>query len=209
MAKTPQEIEKNVSASFGYVKKDMLMLNDAISDVHDKIQHLSLNHAALLDEIRKLSEKILGKKAVAKKKPAKAKKKTKKKVVAKKKVKKVIVKKKVKDDLTKVEGVGPAIKRLLWKNKIESFKDLSKAPVKELREILDSAGPMFQMHNPSTWARQAKLASQKKWVELERYQNKLDGGISKKTDKKTSNIASNKIKGKVPKKVIETKEFVY
>ena len=58
MAKTVEEVEKNVSASFGYVKKDMLMLNDSVSDIHDKIQHLSLNHAALLAEIKKLSEMI-------------------------------------------------------------------------------------------------------------------------------------------------------
>lgn len=49
-----KQIEKNVSASFGYVKKDMLMLNDAFSDMHDKIQHLSLNHAMLLESIEKL-----------------------------------------------------------------------------------------------------------------------------------------------------------
>ncbi len=39
---------RNISASFGYVKKDMLMLNDVFSDLHDKVQHLSLNHAMLL-----------------------------------------------------------------------------------------------------------------------------------------------------------------
>jgi len=193
MEKSPQQIERNVSASFGYVKKDMLMLNDAFSDLHDKMQHLSLNHAMLLEEIGKIRSELAKKKA----KKAPAKKKAKKAVA--KKVKKVTAKKKVKDDLTKIEGVGPAIKRLLWKNKLESFKDLSKAPVKELREILDSAGPMFQMHNPSTWARQAKLASQKKWVELERYQNKLDGGISKKAPKKTNNKVTKKTKGKSPK----------
>ena len=62
MAKSIGEVEKNVSASFGYVKKDVLMLNDAISDIQNKIQHLSLNHATLLGEIKKISEKILGRK---------------------------------------------------------------------------------------------------------------------------------------------------
>ena len=51
MEKTIEQVEKNVSASFGYVKKDMLMLNDAISDLNDKIQHLCLNHDSLLAEI--------------------------------------------------------------------------------------------------------------------------------------------------------------
>ena len=64
---TPEQIEKNVQASFGYVKKDLLMLNDSISDIHDKIQHLSLNHAALLAEIDRLKKKEIAKKKVVKK----------------------------------------------------------------------------------------------------------------------------------------------
>lgn len=66
-----EQLERNTSASFGYVKKDILMLNDAISDLNDKIQHLSLNHAALLDKLDKLSEKkevkIIPKKEVVEK----------------------------------------------------------------------------------------------------------------------------------------------
>ncbi len=58
MVKTPRQIEKNVSASFGYVKKDMLMLNDALSQIHDKIQHLSLNQATLLSEVEKLRAQV-------------------------------------------------------------------------------------------------------------------------------------------------------
>ena len=77
MEKSPKQIEKNVSASFAYVKKDMLMLNDAFSDLHDKVQHLSLNHAMLLEEIGKLRtefSKSTGKKPTPKKKPVKKKK---------------------------------------------------------------------------------------------------------------------------------------
>ena len=54
MEKSITQVEKNTSASFGYVKKDMLMLNDAFSDLHDKMQHLSLNHGVLLEEMGKL-----------------------------------------------------------------------------------------------------------------------------------------------------------
>ncbi len=87
MEKTIEQVEKNVSASFGYVKKDMLMLNDAFSDLNDKIQHLSLNHATLLAEIEKLRGEVKGKKSLAKKKIVPVKKKASKK---KKAVKKVI-----------------------------------------------------------------------------------------------------------------------
>ena len=113
MEKSANQIEKNVSASFAYVKKDMLMLNDAFSDLHDKMQHLSLNHAMLLEEMGKLrhemakaSGKAPAKKVEAKapakkaekkvKKPAKkAEKKVKKpakKAVKKKPIKKVVEK---------------------------------------------------------------------------------------------------------------------
>jgi len=82
MEKTLDQIEKNVSASFSYVKKDMLMLNDAFSDLHDKVQHLSLNHATILEEVEKLRSevaKITGKKLTTKTKKKAVKKKAKKK----------------------------------------------------------------------------------------------------------------------------------
>ena len=58
MEKNVKQIERNVSASFGYVKKDMLMLNDAFSDMHDKIQQLSLDYAKILEEIKKLKNEM-------------------------------------------------------------------------------------------------------------------------------------------------------
>lgn len=58
MEKSVEQIEKNVSASFGYVKKDMLMLNDAFSDIHEKIQQLSINHAALIENVEKLQNEL-------------------------------------------------------------------------------------------------------------------------------------------------------
>jgi hypothetical protein len=106
MEKSVGQVEKNVSASFAYVKKDMLMLNDAFSDLHDKIQHLSLNHAMLLEQMEKLLGEIakssgakvdkkvpMKKKAVKKKSVKKTSKKnsaTKKKSVKKKPIKKII-----------------------------------------------------------------------------------------------------------------------
>jgi len=73
------QVEKNISASFGYVKKDMLMLNDAFSDLHDKVQHLSMNHALLLEEVEKLRSEVVGKKKSVKKVVKKVKKASRKK----------------------------------------------------------------------------------------------------------------------------------
>ena len=61
MAKTVKALEKNIEISFGYVKKDLMSLNDSISNLNDKIQHLSLNHAGLLEQIGKIEKAISGK----------------------------------------------------------------------------------------------------------------------------------------------------
>ena len=82
----------------------------------------------------------------------------------------------VKDDLTKIEGIGKKIEALLYKNKISSYKQLSKSTVTSLKAILDAAGSKFAMHNPGSWPKQAKLAAEGKWDDLELLQKHLKGG---------------------------------
>ena len=82
----------------------------------------------------------------------------------------------VKDDLTKVEGIGKKIEALLYKNKIHNYKQLSKTTIKTLKEILDAAGNSYSIHNPGTWPKQAKLAAESKWEDLELLQKHLKGG---------------------------------
>jgi predicted flap endonuclease-1-like 5' DNA nuclease len=82
----------------------------------------------------------------------------------------------IKDDLTKVEGIGKKIEALLYKNKIQSYKQLSKATITSLKVILESGGNKFSMHNPGTWPKQAKLAAEGKWEDLELLQQHLKGG---------------------------------
>jgi predicted flap endonuclease-1-like 5' DNA nuclease len=80
------------------------------------------------------------------------------------------------DDLTKVEGIGKKIAELLVAENIVSFKDLSKASAKKLKGILEAAGSKFKVHDPTSWPKQAKLAADGKWSELEELQNELNGG---------------------------------
>ena len=82
------------------------------------------------------------------------------------------------DDLTKIEGVGPKIAGLLNAGGINTFKDLSNANFGMLKRILDAAGPRYQMHDPGSWPQQAGLAAAGKWDELEKLQDRLDGGKS-------------------------------
>jgi hypothetical protein len=80
------------------------------------------------------------------------------------------------DDLKKIEGIGPKIQTLLYDSRIFTFADLAQAPVGTLKQILHAAGERFQMHDPSSWPDQAKLAAEGRWAELEELQDILQGG---------------------------------
>lgn len=90
---TLNQVEKNLGVSFGYVKKDLLSINDMVSDLHEKMQHLSLNQAMLVEKMMKLEQKFASK-PVIKKTVAKAKPKVvaKKKTATKKQAKKIVKK---------------------------------------------------------------------------------------------------------------------
>lgn len=100
-------------------------------------------------------------KATAKAKPAKAK------------------QTKAANDLTQIEGIGKKIAELLQKEGIDSFSKLSKTSIKKLQALLESAGPKFQLHNPQTWPKQAKLAAAGNWDALKKWQSELTGGKKK------------------------------
>ena len=80
------------------------------------------------------------------------------------------------DDLKMVEGIGPAIEKLLNNSGIYTFDQLVSASPDLLANILDKAGPRFQIHSPETWPAQAALARDEKWEELASLQEKLTGG---------------------------------
>jgi len=80
------------------------------------------------------------------------------------------------DDLKIIEGVGPKIETLLKDGGINTWAELAAASVDRLKEILDAAGPRYQIHDPSTWPAQAKFAAEGKWEELKDYQEMLMGG---------------------------------
>jgi len=80
------------------------------------------------------------------------------------------------DDLKIVEGIGPKIELLCHTWGIHSFQDLAQTSVAFLRSQLQSAGPRYQMHDPTTWPEQAKLASEGRWDELKQWQDQLHKG---------------------------------
>ncbi len=80
------------------------------------------------------------------------------------------------NDLKLVEGIGPKIEQLFHNHKVKTWKALSECSVKKCQEILKSGGRRYQMHNPGTWPKQAKLAYEGKWKKLSDWQDKLDKG---------------------------------
>jgi chromosome segregation ATPase len=81
-----------------------------------------------------------------------------------------------KDDLKKIEGIGPKIEGLLHADGIFTFEQLSKTDPAVIKEILHKAGPRYQMHNPATWPEQSGMCWRGEWAKLKEYQEFLNGG---------------------------------
>ncbi len=90
-------------------------------------------------------------------------------------VKKTVVRK-IKQDLTKIEGIGPKIEEALNKARIYSYNDLAETPADKIKEILEGAGSHFKSHDPTTWPKQSQMAHEEKWDDLKKWQDELDGG---------------------------------
>ena len=84
-----------------------------------------------------------------------------------------------KDDLKKVEGIGPKAAEALVKAGVDTFDKLSKKSVEEIHPILMEASNTLAHLDPQTWAQQARLAADGKWDELKKWQDELNGGIVK------------------------------
>ncbi len=79
-------------------------------------------------------------------------------------------KKNSKIDFTVIEGVGPKICQILESAGYKNFAALSTAKVGDLRKVLQASGPRYKVHDPSKWARQAKMAANNQWSKLNEYQ---------------------------------------
>jgi len=83
------------------------------------------------------------------------------------------------NDLKIIEGIGPKIEELFKTSGILSWKALSETSVDRCKEILMKAGERYQIHDPGTWPRQARMAYENKWRQLKDWQETLDGGREK------------------------------
>ncbi len=90
-----------------------------------------------------------------------------------------------KNDLKVVEGVGPALERLLNDGGIKTWGKLASTSKEDVSKILMKAGSKYKMHDPKTWSDQAKMADAGMWDELVSFQKGLDGGKTNKSNKAT------------------------
>jgi predicted flap endonuclease-1-like 5' DNA nuclease len=81
------------------------------------------------------------------------------------------------DDLTLIEGIGPAIQGLLFRQGIFTYAQLAATEANALRALLDAAGPDFRLANhPETWPQQAQLARDGRFEALRELQQALLAG---------------------------------
>jgi len=80
------------------------------------------------------------------------------------------------DDLKAVEGIGPKIEELLHNGGIKTWRALADTEVSKIQGILDAAGSRYKLADPGTWPKQAEMAADGKWEELQEYQDFLQGG---------------------------------
>lgn len=167
--------EKNLRYAFKRVKEDNLFLLQKIENLEERVETqekmLKESFELLREQIEiyraeasisKMNEIIPNNKSNIKSNTSKNKDKSKEEELAK-------VKKH--DDLTKIEGIGPVIKRILESNEIFTFKDLSNTTENKLEKILVKNN--LKQYSPQSWPKQAELAHFKMWEELREFQKEL------------------------------------
>ncbi|MGB7343211.1 MAG: helix-hairpin-helix domain-containing protein [Pirellulaceae bacterium] len=81
------------------------------------------------------------------------------------------------DDLTRVEGIGPKVAELINSNGVTTFAQLAATSPETISEWLTAAGGMMANMKPGTWPKQAEMAANGQWDELQVWQDELDGGV--------------------------------
>ena len=167
-SKSSNEVETNVNHEDS---KKLKALSErlAAKDAELIAMQDEIKEAKKQFNLNEIAPKAPSKKKVSKKKTTKtvstpkptAKKVTKKKVakkVAKKTSKKAQTKKQAtaKDDLTQINGIGPKIKTLLYKNGITSFAQIAALKATDVRTLADKLGNFRDRIKRDEWVKQAK-----------------------------------------------------
>jgi small subunit ribosomal protein S2 len=82
------------------------------------------------------------------------------------------------DNLTKVEGIGPAYAKLLVAAGVTTFTQLASKTQADIEKLIKDAGKR-RPASVNTWAEQAGFAAKGDWDGLQKLQDSLDGGRRK------------------------------
>ncbi|NND79665.1 MAG: 30S ribosomal protein S2 [Maribacter sp.] len=82
-----------------------------------------------------------------------------------------------KDDLTKIEGIGPKAAEALVNAGMETYAKLAKAKADKIKEVLTEASSRLAHLDPTSWPKQSKMAADDKWDELKEWQDNTKGGV--------------------------------
>lgn len=80
------------------------------------------------------------------------------------------------NDLTVIEGIGPAIAHLCINRGITTWWSMANADISVLRSMLAEAGPKYQVHDPTSWPQQARLLANGQWEKFQRLAEALRDG---------------------------------
>jgi predicted flap endonuclease-1-like 5' DNA nuclease len=83
------------------------------------------------------------------------------------------------DSFEIIEGIGPKISDLFKASGTNTFAQLAALSQSDMRKVLENGGSHFKLANPSTWAQQARMCHENRWIELRNLQKTLDGGVAK------------------------------
>ena len=82
------------------------------------------------------------------------------------------------DDLEVIEGIGPKIAGLFRESGTHTFAQLAALSQADMHKVLENGGSRFKLANPGSWAQQARLCDENRWIELKTLQDALDGGVA-------------------------------
>jgi len=77
------------------------------------------------------------------------------------------------DDLKIVDGIGPKIEMLLKNAGIKSFAVLARSETDAIKVILENGGGRYRLADPTTWPKQAQMAAEGQWNQLDEYKKSL------------------------------------
>ena len=131
--------------------------NDKLQTMSERLATKDAELVAMKDEVKAIKKKKITAKTESTCRPV-AKKVSKKKTTRKKVTKRTPAKTQIviKDDLTKINGIGPKIKTLLYKNDITSFAQIAALKAVDIKILADKLGNFRDRIKRDEWVKQAK-----------------------------------------------------